>query len=510
MDFYGSYHLFQGQLLLMNRKSVNLLPHIFPVTCHSDHVGPGSTFVAIKGMKEDGTRYVRQALSRGAQCIVMHDQCVDVELEREIENCGARCVRAPDTRAALAQLSAEAWGWPARKLKIIAVTGTKGKSTTAFLIEHILRKAGYATALISSVKNSIRDNDMVASLTTEQPDYLHAFFHCCLEQHVEWVVMEVAAQAVTLQRVVGITFDMLVFTNFSREHGEFYATIEDYFSAKAALLEQLKPGGALILNNDDDRVSLLLSSSTQMYRFSLKKRSCDLMVRIVSDLLESGLQIELLYTEKISTVRNSFLIGTFNAYNIAAAYLCASLAGISSLQICSSLELFTGVPGRLERYIMPNGACIFIDHAHNPSSFQALFSSMRLYTDHLIVVFGCGGERDVGRRPLMGALASSIADVVIITTDNPRSEDPSAIVEDIMEGVIPEQRYKVIREQDRTVAIKHAYALSQPTSIILLVGKGCDEYQMVQEVKYHFSEREIVQQLSESNCLYKAANISNL
>lgn len=443
-----------------------MIPKIFPVACHTDNVGVDSTFVVIKGMKQDGMQFVSLALEKGARTIVVErDVVITDDLADMLKKYNAQIVRVENTRKALAELSAQALHFPAKKLKIIGITGTKGKSTTTFLLEHILRSAGLKTAMLSTVCNRINGVDIPTKLTTQQPDYLHVFFDACVQQGIEYVVMEVAAQAFSLHRVDGILFDAAIFTNFSAEHGEFYPTMADYFSAKSKILEHLKPGASLLLNKDD----ALVVSLADLY------------------------QKHLFFSESVLVC--PALIGKFNRYNIAAAAQCAHAFGASDQAVQKALEFFAGVPGRLEKYQLPNGALGIIDYAHNPSSFEAVLSELRKLTNHLIVVFGCGGERDSSKRPLMGNIAASIANAVIITADNPRSEVLGDINRDILAGIAPTCMHKVTVETDREQAIRCAYQHSRSGSIIVLLGKGPDEYQIIQGVTYPFSEKSILKNL---------------
>jgi len=483
------------------------IPDIFPVTCHTRHVGLGSTFVAIKGTQFDGHDYIQEAINRGATRIVALSchPAVSTEASCKGRELGLgsshHITRVPDTRLALAQLSAQALDYPAKKLKIIGITGTKGKSTTTYLVEHILSSAGYKTALLSTIKNKILDTWLPTELTTQQPDYLHVFFNECVKAGVEWVVMEVAAQAFTCHRVAGIEFDVALFTNFSKEHGEFYVTEDDYFADKQKLFTQLKPQGVAILNGDDVRVAVCSITHGTKRVYSLSE------VQIFSNSL-AGLAVCLMNPMKQSrshraesrcataqVLKAPALVGTFNAYNMLAAYTVAQSCGASFEQIQAALQTFTGVPGRLAKYDLPNGATAFIDYAHNPLSFEALFSTLRPYTKQLIVVFGGGGDRDKTKRPIMGAIASTFADIVILTSDNPRSENPADIVQHIYAGIMPQEQYKIIIELDRERAIHKAYELSQKNSIIVLLGKGPDEYQLIKGVKYPFSEAQILKAL---------------
>ena len=553
-------------------------PSLYPVTCHTAHVGPGSTFVAIKGLKDDGAQYIEKALELGATTIVVeHDAKLTDVIQQKIQEKQAKLVVVHNTRKALAELSAQAHGYPAKSLKIIGITGTKGKTTTTFLIEHILRTAGYKTALLSTVKNQILGQVFGAELTTAQPDYLHTFFAVCREQGVEYVVMEVAAQAMSLHRVEGMLFDAAVFTNFSLEHSEFYTNQDEYFAAKCRLFSQLAPGGAAYFNADDERVKKFgrgmgnaqffsvmggpfdcalplaqgaclgklvqmgenyfktnhekIDSSKQDDAQNERSITCSLgnivqdsqpAEKITGTLSEppgavegavhrikkainfichiqqsdlAALRVSITSQKNVYNLSMNALLGGFNASNLAAATAIAERYGVSSEILQQAVATFPGVPGRLQRFSLPNGAVAFIDNAHTPSSFEAILSALRPLSSHIIAVFGAGGDRDPIKRPIMGALAALYADQVIITTDNPRSEDPIAICAAINAGIEQQYRHKVETELDREKAIRCAYALSKPGTIIALLGKGPVEYQHVKDTKHPFSEAAILKSL---------------
>ena len=375
----------------------------------------------------------------------------------------------------------------------IGITGTKGKTTTAFLVEHVLRAAGYKTALLSTVTNKILSQQLEAHLTTAQPDYLHAFFDLCRSQGVDFVVMEVAAQAMSLHRVATLEFDTAVFTNFSLEHSEFYRIQEDYFNAKCAFFAQVAPQGHIILNADDERVAASVPPERNPFFISLKHPAY--VKGQVRQSTLSSLQLSVQSGEKSYLIRSPSLLGDFSAYNCMTALAVAQEYGVSQEVIELALASFDGVPGRLQRFTLRNKAVAFIDNAHTPSSLEALLSSVRPLTDQLIVVFGAGGDRDSTKRPFMGAAAAQFADHIILTTDNPRSEDPAVIIESIKAGIAPEQHVKVMCELDREQAIRKAYALSGPGSIIALLGKGPIEYQHIKETKFPFSEKAILASL---------------
>ena len=472
------------------------LPSIFPVACHTDNVGPGTTFVVIKGRSCDGMAYVPLALARGATTIVVqHDAVIFPGIRYMFDDYHAQVVRVDDTRRALAVLSANAVGHPARRLKIIGVTGTKGKTTSVFLLEHMLKTAGYATALLSSVKNSIMEHDFATNLTTQQPDYLHVFFDLCVQAGVTHVVMEVAAQAVTLYRTFGLQFDALLFTNFDHEHAEFYETQGEYFNAKYALFAQAQPTAPVVINADDVRGREILAKNPLFLSFSLRDYNAHYQSQLHGN---QHVQVDMCLRAKDVdyALICPTLLGVFNAYNCTGAAALALTLGIKPDAIQKACASFTGVPGRMERFVLANGAIGYVDYAHNPSSYENLLSLLRSLTDHLIVVFGAGGQRDREKRPIMGAIAARYADLVVLTTDNPRTEDPYRITEEIVAGMRGAVT-KSVHIFDRAHAIGYAYAQSRSGSIIALLGKGADEYQMIGSTKYFFSDRQVIGQYTQ-------------
>lgn len=468
------------------------IPTILPVACHTDNVGQGSVFVAIKGKKDDGAVHIIKALELGARAVYIDQECSFDDLTRsELERRGVPYVVVSDARLVLAQLSALANGYPADKLRIIAVTGTKGKTTTVFLLEHILKVAGYKTALMSTVRNSISDTIFSTNLTTRQPDYVHAFFAECVQEGVTIVVMEVAAQALSLHRVAGLQFDGAIVTNFEAEHAEFYATIDEYFAAKCKLIGHLKPGVPLLINGDDARTRTLTSLHHAVATFGIGADN-NIRAERLSSRSES-LTLQLSGNGESCQYSCPVLMGDFNVYNSCAAAGFARAWGVSCTDIAQAFATFAPVPGRLEMYTLSNGARGCIDYAHTPASYASILSTLRALTDHLIVVFGCGGDRDKTKRPIMGKVATDFADLAVVTSDNPRSEQAVDIACDIQVG-IPEGR-NILVELDREKAIQLAYQHAKPTSIIVLLGKGPDEYQHIGAIKYPFSEKAILKSL---------------
>lgn len=446
------------------------IPKQFPVTCHTDYVGKGTTFVAINGQNQNGTRYITQALQKGATTIVLEKNNDIKTITEQVKKAKAQLQIVNNARVALASLSAQAAGYPTKKLKLLGITGTKGKTTTAHMLYHCLKKANYNTALLSTIENKIGNTIFEAPLTTPQPDYLHQFFKLCAEHNVKYVVMEVAAQAMTFKRIETLQFDGLIFTNLDREHGELYKTMEDYFAEKCLLFNYKKRDAPVLVNTQNKYGKIVLETNPT---FSS-------------------------YTSKQADDYNCpHFPGEFNKSNLAAVIgLCEQL-GIANDIVHKAVSTLPPLKGRLEKYELPHNVKVYIDYAHTPASFEALFKTVRPWTDNLIIVFGAGGGKDHHKRPLMGAVAAKYADVIVLTSDNPRNESPRAIVKDIVAGFAKEETHKIIVELDRKKAIEKAYKKAQPNTIILLLGKGPDEYQIEKNSKTNFSEREIIKSFAQ-------------
>ncbi|HLB40787.1 MAG TPA: UDP-N-acetylmuramoyl-L-alanyl-D-glutamate--2,6-diaminopimelate ligase [Candidatus Babeliales bacterium] len=495
-----------------------MLPQIWPVTCHTDYVGPNSTFVAIKGQQSDGLAYLPTALARGAtKIVVAQESILTPEILAQLAAKAVELIRVANPRQALSNLSAAAWGYPAQKLKIIAVTGTKGKTTSAYCLKQLLSSLGHRTALLSGVQNIIDQQALPADLTTPQPDFLQMFLAQCVQAQIEYVVMEAAAQGFSLHRLDDVQFTAAIFTNLEQEHAEFYANLDDYFAAKCQLLNRLLPGAPVIFNYDNDwsRQALALAQAQGLNArsFSLQAESA-LLVDYVIKLQQAGtngLELEFLANDCVQpgdraqdklcprvtdsaalVLRAPNLWGQFNAYNLAGVLACLAELGFDLTQLVVPVTSLIAAPGRLERYQLANGASAVIDYAHTPSSFKALLSLLRTLTPDLIVVFGASGDRDPFKRPLMGQIAAQLADCVIITTDNPRTEDATKIWQAVYAGVLPADQAKVRIEPDRALAIALAASLCQPQSIMAVLGKGPDEYQIFGREKTFFSDRQEV------------------
>lgn len=475
---------------------------LFPVTCSTQNIAPEGTYVAIRGHSIDGHHFIPKAIERGAKTIVVDKKANMQKLQQAHPSIIFEQVA--NTRQELALRSAQALKNPAEKLTIIGITGTKGKSTCTFLTHHLLSQSGYKAALLSGIYNKILDEQEASRLTTESADYLHMFFAECVKQGLTHVVMEVSSHALSLYRTYGITFAAVGFTNLEREHLDYYPSMEKYFAAKCLLFKQVKAGGSIVINGDDawglqatqqlltDDVSQKIVSFFQKNQNIIPSFDPGSMNKIKSFSIKSNSLDGLTLTLNNTSISCPQLFGEFNAYNITMAALLAQSVGITANAAAQAVATFSGTPGRLQLHTLRNGAKAFVDFAHNASGMKAVLKALRPLTHHLIVVFGCGGDRDKGKRPAMGALARQYADEIIVTDDNLRTEKSHVIIDDILTGISNHNNLTVLA--DRKKAIAHAVKCSTPGSVIALLGKGHEEYYLVGNKKIYFSDREEILQ----------------
>lgn len=465
---------------------------ILPVTCHTDYVGKDSTFVAIKGQKQDGIDFIPLALVKGAtKIIVSKNMNIPYEIVDLINHHQAKLIQVDDCRQELTKLSAACYEHPAKKLNIIGITGTKGKTTTTYLMHHLLSAAGYRTAMISGVENIIGNKRYSANLTTPLPDYLHAFLNRCVNEKIQFVVMESSAQAFSLKRLDGIEFAGAIFTNLDLEHMEFYNSMDEYFEAKCQIFNQIKSNCPVIVNVDNKWANKAAKLNKAITLSFDENKNSNFNAKILKNNL-TGLEISIKDHNRTFNFLIPSLLGEFNAYNIACAVSLCLQIGMSQNLIAKALSKFSFVPGRMERYMLRNGAMAVVDYAHNPSSFSYVLPTLKTIANRLIVVFGAGGDRDKQKRPIMGNIATEIADKVIITSDNPRSENVQDIINQLLSGVQQQYLYKVSCESDRAQAILLAYNMSKEGDVIAILGKGPDEYQIFGDKKSYFSDKETI------------------
>ena len=459
---------------------------------NSKEVKEGYLFIAIKGFSVDGHNYIEDAIKAGAVAIVIQEGC---DLKSFKVPTGITVVMAKDTREALAITASNFYGNPSSKFKLIGVTGTKGKTTTTFMIKEILEKAGKKVGLIGTIatymnSKKIKDSDR----TTPESLELQQIFSEMVDAGVEAVVMEVSSQSLKLHRVTGCEFDMVLFTNFSEDHisPNEHPDMEDYFNSKLKLFEMCKTG---IVNADDlhgAKVARLFpDNNITTYGIDNYANVLAKDITITNSYVDFRVKI----TDRNERVKTC-IPGRFSVYNSLAAICIAQKFGISSQVVKEALE-GVRVPGRSELVDNKLEIPIMIDYAHSPESLQSILQAVKSYTrGRVISVFGCGGDRDSGKRPIMGEISGKVADYTIITSDNPRTEEPEKIVEQIEEGIKKTNgKYSVV--VDRTEAIAQAIKMATKRDIIVLAGKGHETYQEINGVKHPYDERIIVKDIIE-------------
>ena len=451
---------------------------------NSKEVKEGYMFVAIKGFSVDGHKFIASAIENGATAVMVEEGC-DLKALNIPEN--VTILMVPDTRKALAICSSNFYGNPSAQLKLIGVTGTKGKTTTTFMIKEILEKAGKKVGLIGTIATyingkRIKDSDR----TTPESLELQQTFRQMVDEGVEVCVMEVSSQSLKLHRVDGCQFDIVLFTNFSEDHisEKEHPTMEDYFNSKLKLFEMCKTG---IVNADDLHAAKIprLFPESNIVTYGIDNFANVLAKDIT--ITNSYVDFKVKITDRNERVKTG-IPGRFSVYNSLAAICVAQKFGISP-EIIKEALAEVRVPGRSELVDNKLELTIMIDYAHSPESLQNILQAA-------ISVFGCGGDRDSGKRPIMGEISGKIADYTIVTSDNPRTEDPQKIVDQIEDGIKKTKgKYEVV--VDRVEAIEHAIKMANKKDIIILAGKGHEPYQEINGVKHPFDERIIVRDIIE-------------
>ena len=459
---------------------------------NSKEVKQGYLFIAIKGFAVDGHSFIEDAINQGATAVMIQEGC-DLKSFKIPEK--ITVIMAKDTREALAITSSNFYGNPSSKFKLIGVTGTKGKTTTTFMIKEILEKAGKKVGLIGTIATYINGKKVKDSdRTTPESLELQKIFSKMVETGVEVVVMEVSSQSLKLHRVDGCEFDIVLFTNFSEDHisPNEHPDMEDYFNSKLKLFKMCKTG---IVNTDDLHGAKIprLFPDNNITTYGIDNYANVLAKDIT--ITNSYVDFKVKITDRNERVKTC-IPGRFSVYNSLAAICVAQKFGVPSEKVKEAL-LEVRVPGRSELVDNKLEIPIMIDYAHSPESLQNILEAVKSYTrGKVICVFGCGGDRDSGKRPIMGEISGRIADYTFITSDNPRTEDPQKIVDQIEEGIKKTKgKYSVV--VDRTEAIRQAIKMATKRDIIVLAGKGHEPYQEINGVKYPFDERIIVKNIIE-------------
>lgn len=460
------------------------------ISYDSRKIKPGNIFFAIKGLKDEGSKYIKDAVKNGAALIIAEEETA--------EEVSADIITTKNIRKLMAVMSREFYFSNSGRIKLIGITGTNGKTTTAYLTKYFLEEAGYKTGLIGTIDYMLGEKKINSTLTTPDSVEMNAMLGEMEKNKTDFCVMEVSSIALVMDRVYGLKYDTAVFTNLTSEHLDFHGNMENYFEAKKILFDNLPENSFALSNKDDDYGEKILENCRAGKKYYSIKNTSDL--RAVNEkLFLGGLEFEAEYRNS-NYKFNSNLSGRFNIYNILASVSVALNYDIEISFLQNSLKKFKEVNGRFNRIQLANGAVAVVDYSHTSDSLKNAIESAREIVNYenrkgrVITVFGCGGNKDKTKRPVMGGYAVRLSDFAIITSDNPRYEDPMEIIDEILKGVNPENNYEVI--ENREDAIKRGIEISQEGDILLICGKGHETYQEAKGVRKHFDDKEIVEKYS--------------
>ena len=455
---------------------------ISALTYDSRTVNQGGCFFAVAGTVVDGHNFIAGAIERGAEAIVC--QHIPEEVKEK-----ATFVVVEDTNIAMGTIASNFYGNPSRELKVVGVTGTNGKTTIATLLYDLVQSMGYKAGLISTVVYKVGAKEIVSTHTTPDALRLNAMMREMVDEGCEYCFMECSSHAIVQQRIHGLHFTGALFTNITHEHLDYHKTFAEYIRAKKSLFDSL-PKSAFALVNADDRNGEVMLQNTKAARYTLSlQKMADFRAKVIEMMVE-GMELRIDNRE----VWVQFL-GRFNAYNLLTVYGAAVLLGFDKEEILAHLSMLRPVSGRFETVVAKDGTTAIVDFAHTPDALENIIRTideLRRQEQRLIVVCGCGGDRDKTKRPVMGGMASKMADIAIFTSDNPRTENPEQIIREMEEGV--EAGNKYLKITDRHEAIKTAVMLAEPRDIILLAGKGHEDYQIVGTEKLPFNDKEVVKE----------------
>lgn len=448
------------------------------VTFDSRKAEKFSLFVAVRGTLADGHDFISKAIEKGSLAIVCE------EIPDEVVE-GVNYVKVKDSAFALGIIASNFYDNPSEKIKLIGVTGTNGKTTNVTLLFNLFRKLGNKCGLLSTVQNRIGDTVLNATHTTPDAVAINALLADMVENGCSHCFMEVSSHAIDQKRVAGLKFDVAVFTNITHDHLDYHKTFDEYIKAKKALFDGLD-SDAVALYNADDKHGVIMVQNTRagVKSFGLKSMA-DYKAKIIESHF-TGLQLEINNKELWSR-----LVGRFNAYNLLSVYAVADILGENELDVLTELSSLEPVEGRFEYFRTDQGISAIVDYAHTPDALQNVLETIkeiRTGNEQVITVVGCGGDRDKEKRPRMANIACKFSDRVVLTSDNPRSEEPDAIIEDMKKGVEPHQQKKVLAITDRREGIKTACTLAEPGDIILVAGKGHEKYQEIKGERKPFDD----------------------
>jgi len=452
----------------------------------SRKIKKNDVFVAIKGFKTDGHKFIPDAINKRVAAIVVEDN--NVIPDELIDHSGVAKILVKDSRKALAELSKGLYKNPSSKLKLIGITGTNGKTTTTYILKHILQNSGNKTGLIGTIANYIGETKIDSKLTTPESNDLNKFLSEMVKQNCSYAVMEVSSHSLVLDRVYALNFATGIFTNITSDHLDFHKAFDEYFNAKKILFDGLSSNSFALVNTDDKSSEKIVQNcKARVIKYGASESS-DYKIRNISYDL-SGTNFTITHQGFDYNIQTT-LIGTFNAFNATAAFATAHSLGIEKSIIVESIKSTPQVSGRFE-VIGKGSKKVIVDYSHTADSLEKALQATReiVRNDYEIVtVFGCGGDRDRTKRPEMGKIASELSDKLIITSDNPRTEDPFKIIEEIEKG-ISKENYTVT--ENREEAIRKAIESSNKNAVILIAGKGHENYQDINGVRNHFSDQEV-------------------
>ena len=445
---------------------------ITDVVCDSRLVKPGTLFIAVKGVAVDAHKFIPQVIEAGATAIVCEDMPAQLVP-------GVTYVQVENSTIALAYIAGEWYDQPSRRLKLVGVTGTNGKTTTATLLYDLTRLMGYKAGLLSTVKNIVDTKEIPAKQTTPDHLTLNRLLHEMVEAGCEYAFMEVSSHACSQHRIDGLQFAGGIFTNLTRDHLDYHKTVDNYIAAKKSFFDSL-PVQAFALVNIDDKVGEVMVQNTKADKYTYSLRTmADYKCRVLEERLD-GKDIEVLFT------------GRFNAYNLLSVYGASVLLGFDPDEVAVKMSMLLPVSGRFQTIHAPQGYTAVVDYAHTPDALVNVLSTVRDVLGNkgnIITVCGCGGNRDAGKRPIMAREAANRSDRVIFTSDNPRDEDPEEILREMIAGLDADTN-NYVKITDRREAIRTACMLAQRGDVVIVAGKGHEDYQEIKGVKHHFDDRE--------------------
>lgn len=462
---------------------------ITDITADSRVVKEGSLFICLKGATVDGHKFLKMAVEKGAVAALVED------VPEEIPQ-GIALLVVPDTRKAMEAIVPYFYDYPGKSMRMLGVTGTNGKTTTTNIIRTVLRRAGYKVGLIGTINIMIEDEVTEAHNTTPDVVDLQKALYAMKCAGCDYVVMEVSSHALVLNRVAGCEYDCAVLSNITQDHLDFHKTLENYRDAKSLLFEGLvngtKPNKNAVFNMDDAS-SEIIKARTKVHCITYGKGHENDIYPISFEVHAKEMQLQL-HTPVGEMDLNLKITGEFNVYNVMSAVACLLAEKIDKEIICDVLNGFDGVPGRFQLVEAGQPYTVIVDYAHTPDGLENVLKTARSITKgKLWAIFGCGGDRDNKKRPIMGGIALELADKVVVTSDNPRTENPEAIIDEIFVALqnVPAGK-EVHRISDRREAIEYALANAEPDDVIMLAGKGHENYQILKDRTIHFDDREVV------------------